>query len=201
MMPLDNEPLASETALSWVRWCTRDYWQYADESWHQYDFFQLASSRQQMIARLLPSAVQRNLQVNELLPEPPMPLAIGISALSPAKRLDMLILVSEICFPGSYDHQLLTEPQIWCRRIARALFSDNKYPVKQLAEQSLAEGLIMLRALYPDCWSRLRLLFPRSLTLEVDNQMVIEAPSGKLLSLWHAVIWQCQQPGKLRHVD
>jgi len=201
MMPIDNELLASETAVSWVRWCTRDYWQYADESWHQHDFFQLALSRQQVIARLSPSALQRSLQVNELLPGSPVPMAIEISALSSAKRLDMLILVSEICFPGSYCHQLLNEPQIWCRRIARALFSDNKYPIKQLAEPSLAEGLIMLRALYPDCWSRLRLLFPRSLTLEVDPLPLTETPSGKLLSLWHAVIWQCQQPGKLRYVD
>ena len=201
MIPIDNEPLSSETALNWVRWCTYGYWQDADNSWHQHDFFQLPPARQQVIARLSPSALQRSLQINELLPEPPMLMAIDISALSATTRLDMLELVNEICFPGSYSSQLLTEPKIWCRRITRALFSDNKYPIKQLAEPSLAEGLIMLRALYPDCWSRLRLLFPRSLSLEVDPLTVADTPSGKLLPLWHAVIWQCQQTSKLRHVD
>ena len=169
----------------WLTWWHSGYWRTAHESWRQDRWFALPEKEQLRLARLRGAAIGQQWGVaSDPLPSPP-PLLLALLALSEAQKTRLLTLTAAIC---GAESDLPGEEKIWCRRLAKGLRPESWLP--ENVQQNPA-ALPLLQALWPDCWSRLRMAFAREAALACPPQP-LALPARRLQPLLEAALWRCQ---------
>lgn len=175
--------------LSWLAWWHSGFWRQADNSWHADRLTTLPAEAQQRLWHQHASALHASLGIAATPICAPQPLILAMAQLTPADRLHMLQLVAEIC--GSAT-TLPAELKIWCRRLAKGLRTERWLPPGLFSNGQHSDSLLLLQALYPSLWPRLRLMFPQPMAA---NSPAAAPPvsASRLLPLWQAALWQCQR--------
>ncbi|WP_072133176.1 hypothetical protein [Winslowiella iniecta] len=189
--------------LKWLNWWHRDFWLQADPGWHQQRLASLPLAQQQLFLRQHAAVWQRALGIPPASPGQPQPLILSIADLSLTARQLLLELVAEICgCVTPLDAQL----KIWCRRLAKGLRPAGWLPTPLYATGQPADSLLLLQALWPDLWPRLKLLFPPPMVVQYRDPPLL-LPASRLRPLWEAALWQSQRHSDLHplssenHVD
>lgn len=169
----------------WLAWWHSGYWQAAHESWRQDSWFSLPEQRQQALVRLRSAAVGRQWDVEPGPVAPPQPLLLTLLALPEPLKTRLLMLTEAIC---GAETGLPGEEKIWCRRLSKGMRPESWLP-DAFYQQPAA--LLLLQALYPTCWSRLRMAFARDEALACPP-MPLAIPARRLQPIWEAALWRCQ---------
>lgn len=169
---------------AWLTWWHSGYWQTAHASWRQDSWFALPEARQLALARMRGAAVGSQWGVETAPLAPPQPLLLDLLALSEPQKTQLLTLTEAIC---GAETGLPGEEKIWCRRLAKGLRPESWLP-ETFQQQPAA--LPLLQALWPACWSRLRLAFPRDAALACPTTP-LTIPARRLQPIWEAALWRC----------
>lgn len=183
---MHNTAPDDDLALRWLNWWQYEYWLQADASWRTQPLAQLPVAVQTQYLRQHASRWQQTLGLTAEL-SPPEPMVLAISALNSEQRAQLLVLVAEIC-AGAMPLQ--AGLKIWLRRVAKGMRTESWLPEGLFASGGSADSLLLLQALFPAAWPRLRLLFPAS---EVVLTTPLSLPARRLRPLWEAALWQVQQ--------
>lgn len=167
----------------WLAWWHSGYWQTAHESWRQDSWFALPEAQRLALARMRAAAIGRQWGVEPSPLAPPQPLLLNLLALTPSQKMRLLALTGAIC---GAETGLSGEEKIWCRRLAKGI-----RPESWLPEAFHAHSLALLQALWPACWTRLRMTFPRDAALACPT-VPLDLPPRRLQPLWEAALWRCQ---------
>jgi hypothetical protein len=191
---------SEEQADRWLDWWQVGYWQQADHSWQENNFFTLPAEQQQRLAWQHPQAVAAAFGITPALPPEPEPRLLTFIDLPAGSRTQLLALLAGICAPQAAPDTLAAASLIWCRRLAKALRCESWLSADCFLPWTTG-SLLLLRALSAESWPRLRLLFPQEWVKQVDEYPAIALPLSRLSALWDAAIWQIQQPESPTHVD
>ncbi|MGD8108723.1 hypothetical protein ACQE32_19085 [Pantoea sp. FN0302] len=176
----------------WLAWWHSGYWQTAHESWRQDSWFALPEARRQALARMRAGTIGGQWSVQPSPVAPPQLLLLSLLALSEPQKIRLLALVEAIC---GAETALTGEEKIWCRRLSRGIRPESWLPEALLSRPM---ALALLQALYPDCWTRLRMAFPREAALACPATPP-DLPARRLQPIWEAALWRCQS-GEHNHV-
>lgn len=183
-------------ALRWLVWWQYGFWLQADESWRTQPLAALPAAVQRQYLRQHAAQWQRTLGIAPCPLPPPQPLVLAISELDVTRRAQLLERVAEICGNAT---GLPADVKIWLRRVAKGMRTERWLPTDLFTDGHNAGALLLLNALYPALWPRLRLLFPTHTVPAVSPPSL---PEHRLRPLWEAALWQMQHHfGETRHVD
>lgn len=169
----------------WLTWWHSGYWQTAHDSWRQDRWFTLPETHRLMLTRLRAADIGRQWGVEAAPLAPPQPLLLNLLALNEQQKTRLLMLTEAIC---GAETGLPGEEKIWCRRLAKGIRPESWLPETFYAHPS---ALTLLQARWPNCWTRLRMAFPRDAALACPATPP-DLPVRRLQPLWEAALWRCQ---------
>lgn len=190
----------AEVIQRWLHWWQQGYWQQADESWGENAFFALPADQQQRLAWQHPEAVAQGFGIEGNLPAEPDTRLLQLLSLSGEHWMTLLALLAGICAPQTAPQGLNGPTRVWCRRLAKALRCESWLPAEHFTPYTTG-SLLLLRALNPASWPRMRLLFPVEWANSVDAVPLAALPAARLAGLWDAALWHCQQQESSLYVD
>lgn len=164
--------------LAWAQWWAFP-WKASHDDWRTLD-------KHPAIAALCLSRFPVSGAVEGItpgLPPAPNPTVLEL-ALAPARQLDFVLdLIDSICNPQT-PTPLHEDHHLWCMRIAKALPPHMLLPAD--------DPLQLLRIwVGPTVWQRLRLRFPSTRVLELEqNTRSYAGDASRLDTLWQAVVWR-----------
>ena len=168
----------------WLTWWHSGYWQTAHESWRQDSWFALPDAQRLALTRVRASAPGRQWGVTPSPLASPQPLLLSLLALPAPQKTRLLALADAIC---GTESDLCGEEKIWCRRLAKGIRPESWLPQACYAHPV---ALTLLQALWPACWTRLRMAFPREAALACPTTP-FDLPARRLQPLWEAALWRC----------
>lgn len=178
-----------QSRLDWVKWWAGLCVLQADPDWDAPRFFTPATPRLLGLIHLNPPALGRYFALPMHPPPEPNPLLMRLAALNGGQRAQVLRLMAAVCLPPDHRREQATEPEIWCRGVAKALRPGLWLPDAWRFSDD-AEALALLRVYFGEpCWPRLRLLYPRGLAQRCPLPEHA-LPRGRLDALCDAVIWK-----------
>ncbi|OSM99595.1 MULTISPECIES: serine kinase [Lonsdalea] len=181
-----------DAQLKWVRWWAYGCILEADHSW-QVDAG-LAGGRTSLenLAPLQHRLLRARWGLPEGLPELPSEALWQLIALTPPQRIWVLELIASVC--RAPEKPLPSEPSLWCRRLAKALRPGLWLPENlNFTARRQHDALCLLRhCLSAAAWPRVRLLFPRSCSVGVEESPAVALPASRVNVLCDAAIWKAR---------
>ncbi|RRZ93724.1 type III secretion protein HrpD [Erwinia sp. 198] len=183
----------------WLHWWQQGWWQQAEAGWTS-DFFALPLAQQQALSWQQPQAVAASFGIAPALPPEPPARMLALIAFDDERWQRLLALLAATCAPQAAPSGMAGSDLIWCRRLSKGLRCGSWLDAACFHPWPIG-GLLLLRALHPESWPRLRLRFPPEWAAQLEEYPTLTLPHARLAALYDAAIWQCQQSGAEPHVD
>lgn len=190
MTPLAE--MSRDAQLRWVRWWAYGCVLEADHSWQVDTALAGGRTALESLAPLQHRLLRARWGLPEGLPEPPSEALWQLIALTPPQRVWALELIAAVC--REPERSLPPEPSLWCRRLAKALRPGLWLPENlNFTARRQSDALCLLRhCLSAAVWPRVRLLFPRSWSIDVKETPVVALPASRVNVLCDAAIWKAR---------
>ncbi|MFP1891544.1 serine kinase [Lonsdalea quercina] len=186
------EGMSREAQLRWVRWWAYGCILEADGSWRVDAGLAGGRTAMESLAPHQHACLRARWSLPESLPESPSEALWALIALTPDQRVWALELIASVC--RAPEHPLPPAPSQWCRRLAKALRPGLWLPENlSFTARRQSDALCLLRhCLSAAAWPRVRLLFPRSWSVGVEETPAAALPESRVNALCDAAIWKAR---------
>ncbi|WJY17214.1 serine kinase [Pectobacteriaceae bacterium CE90] len=187
----DTHEITPQDRLAWVQWWAYGCGLQADNSWHAAGSSAGEAALLASVAPVYHHLLRSRRTVPDDFPAWPEPKLLHLAALHPVQRQWVLILIATVCREQP-QNRLSESVSVWCRRLAKALRPGLWLPDTLLFNTRRdSDALCILRSHYPAaCWSRLRLLFPQTVSEQAEQHEIGGLPAARITTLCEAIIWK-----------